>query len=132
LEEDLKPRLEELNYLNTNEGFQLLTQNQGNIMIHMDKMPREIREIGRIHPEKLPYEIRYRIEKSFNDEWLQVNSSFAVFYMTLLANKLCNTNSISLLTDNIFSSNLTDKARLDNQVVLSDYRYSYDYEYRRQ
>jgi len=121
-----------LNYLNTNEGFQLLTQSQGNTRIHLDKMPREIREISRIHPEKLSYEIRHQLERSFyNDGWIQTNSSFAIFYMTLLANKLCNNNSISPLTDNVFSSNLTDKARLDNQVLLSDYRHNYDYEYRR-
>ncbi|GHT36971.1 hypothetical protein FACS189427_09350 [Planctomycetales bacterium] len=116
-----------LNYLNTNEGFQLLTQSQGNTWIHMDKMPREIREIGRIHPEKLPYAIRHQLERSFdNDGWLHTHSSFAIFYMTLLANKLCNDNSISLLTDNIYSSNLADKAKLDNQIFLSD-----DYEYHR-
>ena len=116
-----------LNYLNTNEGFQLLTQSQGNAWIHMDKMPREIRE-GRIHPEKLPYEIRRQLERSFdNNGWIQINSSFAIFYMTLLANKLCNDNSISPLTDNVFSSNLADKARLNNQILLSDYRHNYEY-----
>ena len=116
-----------LKYLNTNEGLQLLTpQNQGNARIHMDKIPREIRE-GRIHPQKLPYEIRRQLERGFdNNEWVQVNLPFAIFYMTLLANKLCNDNSISPLTDNVFSSNLTDKARLDNQIL-----YNYDYEYRR-
>jgi hypothetical protein len=122
-----------LNYLNTKEEFQLLTQSQGNSWIHLDKMPREIQEIGRIHPEKLSYEIRHQLESHFrhNDGWLRVNSSFAIFYMTLLANKLCNDNYISLLTDNVFSSNLTDKARLDNQILLSDYRHNYDYEYHR-
>src|SRR5438105_1881853 len=47
-----------LNYLNTNEGFQLLTQGQDRYAtIHRDKLPRDVSRLFDIHPEKLPYEI---------------------------------------------------------------------------
>ncbi|GHT39562.1 hypothetical protein FACS189437_03270 [Bacteroidia bacterium] len=119
-----------LNYLNTNEGFQLLMQGQGAFSaIHRDKLPYEIDRIYRIHNEKLPYLIREIIEekldsricnKAYSDNnWLYVDYNFADFYMTLLANKLAEINSIALLTDNSFSSNLADKARLNNQIAIS-------------
>ena len=124
---------ETFDYLNTNEGFQLLTQGQGDFSaIHREKLPYEIDRAFRIHNEKLPYLIREIIEEKldsrlcmnrkycFSDkDWLYVDFNFANFYMTLLANKLSEINSISLLTDNSFSSNLADKARLNNQVVIS-------------
>jgi hypothetical protein len=126
--EELTPDV--LTYRNTNEGFQLLTQSQGNTYIHVDKLPMDMPHLWDIHPEKLPYEIRNHLEDSFHNGWMHVDSSFAIFYMTLLANKLCEENHISPLTDNIFSSNLTDKARLDNQILLPSSDRRHDYEYR--
>jgi hypothetical protein len=118
-----------LNYLNTNEGFQLLTQGQGiNSVIHRDKLPRDISRLFDIHPEKLPYEIQHQLRTSMTKEgWFRVDSNFAIFYMTLLANKICEQKSIALLTDNSFTSNLSDLVRLDNQIAIkgrdNDFRY---------
>ena len=110
-----------LNYLNTNEGFQLLTQGQGhNSVIHRDKLPRDVRHLFDIHPEKLPYEIQNQLRRSMTEEgWFRVDSNFAIFYMTLLANKICEQKSIALLTDNSLTSNLTDLVRLDNQIAIN-------------
>jgi hypothetical protein len=124
-----------LNYLNTNEGFQLLIQGKNQYStIHREKLPYEIDRIFSIHNEKLPYEVKRILERNltapdftervytsnsgYDRNWLFVNSSFAMFYMTLLANKLSETNSIALLTDNSLSSNLADKARLNNQISI--------------
>lgn len=109
-----------LNYLNTNEGFQLLTQGQGrNSVIHRDKLPRDVSRLFDIHPEKLPYEIQHQLRRSMTDEgWFRVDSNFANFYMTLLANKICEQKSIALLTDNSLTSNLSDLVRLDNQIAI--------------
>jgi hypothetical protein len=109
-----------LNYLNTNEGFQLLTQGHGRYAtIHRDKLPRDVSRLFDIHPEKLPYEIQHMLRQNLTrDGWYRVDSDFAMFYMTLLANKICETNSIALLTDNTLTSNLTDKVRLDNQIAI--------------
>lgn len=109
-----------LNYLNTNEGFQLLTQGRDKYAtIHRDKLPRDVGRLFDIHPDKLPYEIQHILRQNITkDGWLRVNSEFAIFYMTLLANRICDANSIALLTDNTLTSNLTDKIRLDNQIAI--------------
>jgi Family of unknown function (DUF6236) len=113
-----------LNYLNTNEGFQLLTQGQGeNYVIHRDKLPREVSELFDIHPDKLPWEIQRRLKHNLRDDgWFEVNSNFAIFYMTLLANKICEQKSIALLSDNNLTANFTDKFRLDNQIAIHSRR----------
>lgn len=116
-----------LNYLNTNEGFQLLTQRRGrNSIIHRDKLPRDISRLFDIHPEKLPYEIQHHLRRSMTDEgWFRVDSNFAIFYMTLLANKICEQKAIALLTDNSLTSNLSDLVRLDNQIAIKGRDYDF-------
>lgn len=116
-----------LNYLNTNEGFQLLTQGRDrSATIHRDKLPRDVSRLFDIHPEKLPYEIQHILRQNITkDGWFRVGSEFAAFYMTLLANKICDTNSIALLTDNTLTSNLTDKVRLDNQISIKGGDYNF-------
>ncbi|NLR63270.1 hypothetical protein HGH92_03035 [Chitinophaga varians] len=123
-----------LNYLNTNEGFQLLTQGQGrNSVIHRDKLPRDVSRFFDIHPEKLPYEIQNQLRRSLNREgFFRVDSNFAVFYMTLLANKICEQKSIALLTDNSLTSNLSDLVRLDNQIAIKGRNYNFDYSGRKE
>lgn len=121
-----------LNYLNTNEGFQLLTKGQGNrTVIHRDKLPRDVSRLFDIHPEKLPYEIQHQLRRSMTSEgWFRVDSNFAIFYMTLLANKICEQKSIALLTDNSLTSNFSDLVRLDNQIALKGRDYDYHHRMR--
>lgn len=118
-----------LNYLNTNEGFQLLTQGQEkSSVIHPDKLPRDVSRLFDIHPEKLPYEIQNQLRRSMTrDGFFRVDSNFAFFYMTLLANKICERKSIALLTDNSLSSNFADLVRLDNQIAIKGREYGFDY-----
>lgn len=112
-----------INYFNTNEGFQLLTQ--GNeYAIHRDKLPIEISKLFDIYPEKLPYEIQHLLRHRITrDGWLRVDGSFAKFYMTLLANKICEHRAIAPLTDNSLISNFSDLVRLDNQIAIRNYDY---------
>lgn len=115
-------------FLDTNEGFDYLIKGKGdNVFIHEEKLPREIERIVRIHPEKLPYEIRHLLEDDLQrGDWLEVDSRFARFYMSLLANKLCEHSRMALLTDDSQASRLTEKARLDNQrKILNDGRRNY-------
>ena len=109
-----------LNYLNTTEGFQLLAHGQGsNSEIHRDKLPRDVSRLFDIHPEKLPDEIQRQLRRTMTNEgWFRVDTNFAMFYMTLLANKICEQKSIALLTDNSLTSNLSDLVRLDNQIAI--------------
>ncbi|ODA41818.1 hypothetical protein [Desulfosporosinus sp. BG] len=123
-----------LNYLNTNEGFQVLTQSNGlRSIIHRDKLPRKVGRLFNIHPEKLPYEVQNYLRNNLTrDGWFQVDSNFATFYMTILANKLCERRSMGLLTDNSFTANLIDKVRLDNQFAINDASYFHRYDHRNQ
>lgn len=118
-----------LNYLNTSEGFQLLTQGRDRYAtIHRDKLPRNVSHIFDIYPEKLPYEIQNILRQNITkDRWYRVDFNFANFYMTLLANKLCEEKSIALLTDNTLISNFTDKVRLDNQIAIKKRDYGFHY-----
>jgi len=111
-----------LNYLKTNEGVILLTQNKGiNSLIHSDKLPREVSQLFNIHPDKLPYEIQNQLRNNLSkDGWFKVDSNFAKFYMTILANKICEQKGIALLTDDQLTSNFTDVVRLDNQIAISE------------
>lgn len=109
---------ETLNYLNTNEGFQLLTD--GNRYgLHRDKLPRDISRLFDLYPEKLPYKIQHILRhRMTGDGWLRVDGGFAKFYMTLLANKICERNAISPLTDDSFSSTFSNLVKLDNQISI--------------
>ncbi|MGV8137380.1 MAG: DUF6236 family protein [Mangrovibacterium sp.] len=121
-----------VNYLNTNEGFQLLTQGENRYAIHRDKLPRDISRLFDIHPEKLPYEIQHQLRhRMTRDGWLRVDGSFAKFYMTLLANKICEHRAIAPLTDNSLTSNFSDLVRLDNQIAINGRERDYDYRPRR-
>ena len=76
-----------LNYLNINEEFQLLT-NKIKYYIHREKLPHCIGGLS-FYKRGLQHEIEDTICHTFkNNEWLQLDSDFAMFYMTLLANKL--------------------------------------------
>lgn len=117
-----------VNYLNTNEGFQLLTQGENRYAIHRDKLPRDISRLFDIHPEKLSYEIQHQLRhRMTGDGWLRVDGSFAKFYMTLLANKICEQRAIAPLTDNSLISNFSDLVRLDNQIAINGRERDYDY-----
>lgn len=117
-----------LNYLNTNEGFQLLTQGNGQYTIHRDKLLRDISRLFDIHPEKLPYEIQHLLHHRLTGEgWLRVDGGFAKFYMTLLANKICEHHAIAPLTDNSLTSNFSDLIKLDNQIAINNRERDYDY-----
>lgn len=122
-----------MNYLNSNEGFQMLTQdNRRDNLIHRDKLPRDVSRLFEIHPEKLPYEIRRQMEKFYHEGWLRVDSRFAMFYMTLLANKICDKTGLALLTNDLLSSNLADKVKLDNQIAINNRDYDFHYRHRRE
>jgi hypothetical protein len=115
-----------VNYLNTNEGFQLLAQGENRYAIHRDKLPQEINRLFDIHPEKFPHEIYYQLRHRLtHDGWLRVDGGFAKFYMTLLANKICERKAIAPLTDNSLTSNFSDLIRLDNRIAIygQDRRY---------
>ncbi|WP_339881171.1 DUF6236 family protein [uncultured Algoriphagus sp.] len=108
---------ETLKYLHSNEASQLLIHGKGSYsMLHRNRVSSDVSMLFDIHYDKLPDEIKYLLEEDMNWGWYRVDSNFASFYLTLLANKICEQNSIALLTDNSLTSNLSDFVRLDNQI----------------
>ena len=102
-----------IKYINSNEGQQVL------------QMSFPTCESQRIHPEKMSYIIQDELHKFMGEDgWLHTDSGFANFYMTLLANRICESSGISPLTDNINTSKLNNYARLDsNENNLNAWNY---------
>lgn len=109
-----------LNYLRTNEAYRVLTEHKIFCEEHSQNMGREWHRLNRIHPGKMSYELGRELVKYLNEDgWMHVGEGFANFYMTLLANRICEKEGIAPLTDNVFSANFNNLARLDNQVISS-------------
>lgn len=108
-----------MKYINEASSF-LVDVRASKTRIHSDKLP----QLFRIHPEKLPYEIRHQLSRIIDDDgWLHTSAEFGSFYMSLLANKICEDKSLALLTDNPIASNLTDQVRLDARVQMGERDY---------
>jgi hypothetical protein len=80
-------------------GVMFATENQPTQRIHPEKMPHELRRLANIHPDKLPYMIRSELDRTLSDGWYHVDSGFAKFYMTLLASRLSDRLGLGLVTD---------------------------------
>lgn len=112
-----------MTYLNTKEGIELLVSStEGNrSRIHTDKLPSRLGRLANIHPEKLPYEIRNLLSSVGSpshrgNDWMEVDESFGLFYMTLLANRLAERVNAGLLTPLPTAERLLVSARLDSQL----------------
>jgi hypothetical protein len=122
--EDIEELSEDVvKYLESPEAAQLLLSPDGSVeRLHVDKLPRTVRRLVELHPEKLSYEVRNMIENGRiwgkrSGDWYEVDEQFAAFYMTLLATRLSGRLGASLLTPSPPSDNLARTVRLDNQPV---------------
>jgi hypothetical protein len=108
-----------LEFINTEEGLQLLDPSDQFARIHTDKMAflhneklgREFKRMLRLHPMKVADKLRYMFGDDLRDGWLSVSSSFGSYYLTMLANKICEEQGMRLLTDNPLCSNLSNKVK---------------------
>jgi hypothetical protein len=112
-----------LTFLNSTEGAELLIAgaDQRRQSIHLEKLPNRLRGLARMHPEKLPHEIRHLISRlsttsNRGDDWLEVDDSFALFYMTLLASRLAERVGAGLVTPIPTAERLALAVRLDAQI----------------
>lgn len=80
-------------------------------LLHNDKMGHRMERLLRLHPMKMAHELQYMLEDGMMDGWLMVNSSFAGYYMTILANKICDESGLRLLTNNPLCSSLSNKVK---------------------
>ena len=109
-------------FLNTEEGFQLLypsshvsrLHNNKISRIHFEKLGERMIDSLPFHPDRM-YSTLFRklaYARRDNDGFLLLNSAFVSYYMTLLANKICEESGLQLLTDNPLCSNLSSKVKL--------------------
>ena len=112
-----------LTYLTSSEGAELLVAGaeRRRHHIHLEKLPNRLSRLARMHPEKLPHEIRHLLSRlsapsSRGADWLEVDDSFALFYMTLLASRLAERVGAGLLTPIPTAERLAVAARLDAQL----------------
>lgn len=67
-----------------------------------------------IHVEKLPMMLRERLAGHVNEDgYVWASRGFMSFYMTLLANRICQNNRLALLTDRVNQNNLSNKILLE-------------------
>jgi hypothetical protein len=94
-----------LTYLESDEAKAILYGARGGLSyIHPKKLSPAVRELARIHPDKLPYEIHHLLRRSMDvhrgqDGWFQMDEPLANYYMTLLAARISNTINASVVTD---------------------------------
>ena len=64
-----------------------------------------------LHASKLPYTARDRFNELIDaDGYVKVSEHFMKYYMALLANRICQLNNMSLLTDRVYMNNLSNEA----------------------
>lgn len=67
-----------------------------------------------IHVEKLPMMLRERLAGHVNEDgYVWASRGFMSFYMTLLANRICQNNRLALLTDKVNQNNLSKKILIE-------------------
>lgn len=115
--EELLPDV--IRYLESEEGLQLLYRaDREMVSLHPEKMPQSFRRLARLHPAKMPYmleDILYELEiaRPGHGDFMDVDSQFAEYYMTLLATKLSERNGSGLITSSILPHNLSLKVKAD-------------------
>lgn len=119
-----------LSLLSSPEVIQAFFYDSGSRLTHIHRskisyqLEETICEIQRhpIYADKLSMRIRKEIDNSINDspqDFYYVNDSFASFYMTALANKLCESRTLAMITDTVpFLQQETLSNSAINQVFL--------------
>ncbi len=92
-------------YMETNQAKEvLLGGSERSSYIHKEKISPLVRNLTRIHPEKLAYQLRDLFEDSAvmhrgERGWLSMDERLANYYMTLLATRISNEIGASVVTD---------------------------------
>jgi len=108
-----------IRYLKSEEGLHLLSNvNRQYVYLHPDKMPRSLERLSRIHPEKMPYMLgdllfEIGLGRPGRNGFLDVDSKFAEFYMTLLATKISESIGAGLVTSSSLPHILSLKVKAD-------------------
>ena len=102
-------------YLRTAEGRQSLRRARQIRTNNVDYFVRNERKLYReyddffIHLAKFPYILQNMLSNYATDDgYIMVGASFMNYYMTLLANRICQMNHLSLLTDRVMLNDLSN------------------------
>ena len=102
-------------YLRTAEGRQSLRRARQSRTYNVDYFVRNERKLYReyddffIHLAKFPYILQNMLSNYATDDgYIMVGASFMNYYMTLLANRICQMNHLSLLTDRVMLNDLSN------------------------
>ena len=129
---------EAIGFVESEEFFNFaISTTIGEFSIHQDKMSmllqermlRELSEIG-IYPEKLSREFRHYLGDRFRflghrfgaSNGYHFEPAFVNFYMTLLANKICENHSLALVTDSMASNKLSNTVRFGTRNSIQSRR----------
>ena len=123
-----------LSLLSSPEVIQAFFYDSGSRLTHIHRskisyqLEETICEIQRhpIYADKLSMRIRKEIDNSINDspqDFYYVNDSFASFYMTALANKLCESRTLAMITDTVPFFTAGNTIKFGNQSSLLTDRY---------
>lgn len=99
-----------------------ISNNRQMDQIFDEKMSYRIREeLERymLYPEKISHQLRQRLRPYYRNGAFHLDSGFAYAYMHILANKICEDQSIALVTDDIVSADFTSQIRLGIQAAFT-------------
>jgi len=123
-----------LSLMHTPDVLQALTmpRRSGSGHIYDSKMSYRVREQmlqlmrGGVYAEKMSHriadELRHINRNFYENGMFHLDDGLANLYMTILANKICENESIALVTDDTTSQLLSNSARFDNQNPLIENR----------
>lgn len=115
-----------LNFLDTNECKALLGLNRSSVPI--EHLRNEINMGFSIHPEKVHFDLRHKLHKYVDSQnIIDIDIKIAYYYMTILANEICEELGLALLTDDSQANDMKNRlshsgnkpvdVQLDNNIA---------------
>ena len=71
-----------------------------------------------IYDSRMPYSFRRHLRQFYKDGIFHLDDGFAYTYMVTLANKICEDQSIALITDDITSENFSNSIRMGTHTSV--------------
>lgn len=99
-----------------------ISNNRPTDRIFDEKMSFRIRkelELYMLYPDKISHKLNKQLRPYYQNGVFHLDSCFAYAYMLTLANKICEDQSIALVTDDVVSANCTSPIRLGTQAAFT-------------
>lgn len=111
---------EVLRFLESPEGLAVLAGQLGSrrASLHRDKLSRQVRELVELHSAKIPDVVFQHLVKRRGQQergaFITVDRGFAAYYMTLLANRICEQHGLGPVTYDPAADWLATTAKLNS------------------